>query len=43
MDEAEKFVDGCGGRKVANIDGATGRVVRCSEGCSEGRTRVVVG
>ena len=40
MDEVEKLIDGCGGRKVTNVDGASGPIVRRSEGCGKG-TRIV--
>ncbi len=38
MDEVEKLVDGRRGRKVTDVDGASGRIVRGSEGCGKGCT-----
>jgi hypothetical protein len=35
VDEVEKLIDGCGGRKVANVDGASGPIVRGREGCGK--------
>jgi hypothetical protein len=41
VNEVEKLVDGRGGGKVANIDGAPSRIVGGSEGRSKSRTRVI--
>jgi hypothetical protein len=42
VDEVKKLVDGRSGRKVANVDGASGRVVGGSEGRGKCCTRIVV-
>lgn len=38
VDEVKKLVDGCSGGKVANVDGAPGRVVGGGEGCRKSCT-----
>jgi hypothetical protein len=42
VDEVKKFVDGRSGRKVANVDGASGRIVGGSEGRGKSHTGIVV-
>jgi hypothetical protein len=42
VDEVKKLVDGRSGRKVANVDGPSGRIVGGSEGCGKSCTRIVV-
>jgi hypothetical protein len=38
VDKVKKLIDGRSGRKVANVDGASSRIVRAREGCGKSGT-----